>query len=86
MRGCAKRIILDHVGSGNRHCEESALADDMAISWRGDSYTIEIATLPSVACDDNRLMEQPSCGFDIHLSQPINPNTPGRAIIEPFSR
>jgi len=60
-----KSMILDRISSRNRHCEESAWADDVAISYSASSYTIEIATLPPVARDDVGLMSQLSCGFDI---------------------
>ena len=55
-------MILDRISSRNRHCEERS---DVAISCSANSYTIEIATLPSVARDDAGFMAQPPLGFDI---------------------
>jgi len=56
-------MILDRISYRNRNCEERS---DVAISYSASSYTIEIATLPSVARDDAGLMAQP-------LLRPVNP-------------
>gem|GEM_PF-2530158 len=55
-------MVLDRRSLQSHHCEERS---DVAISCSGDRYTIEIATLPSVARDDGGFMSEPRKGPDI---------------------
>jgi len=47
-------MVFDGTRFRKRHCEERS---DVAISCGGDSYTIEIAKLPSVAREDGNFWD-----------------------------
>ncbi len=63
----------DHTNSKHRHCEERS---DVAISCYGSSFTIEIATLPSVARDDDVLRQSLSFGGGLSINSQSSPNPP----------